>query len=172
MFPNICSTYARMHCSIIKQHDCRSVVDGKRTNDNIRSFLCFFHGNKVESPTSIVLLGSNRNRVGSTGRGRCSCSGLISMSARIGASVGIMSLFTTVEAPTISLWQVLGSLGPLNILTSISRSLEFVGVRNHLTLQGRKSMSSGLQPRLELRLSRMEHRSSGRCSNTWSGVTA
>jgi hypothetical protein len=25
----------------------------------------------VDSPTSVVLLGSNRNRVGSTGRGRC-----------------------------------------------------------------------------------------------------
>jgi hypothetical protein len=27
----------------------------------------------VDSPTNIVLLGSNKNRVGSTGRGRCSC---------------------------------------------------------------------------------------------------
>jgi hypothetical protein len=78
----------------------------------------------VDSLTCIVLLGSNRNRVGSTGMGRCSCScsGLISMSARIGASVGTVSLFTTVEAPMISLQQVLGSLGPLNILTSSSRS--------------------------------------------------
>jgi hypothetical protein len=32
----------------------------------------------------VVLLGSNRNRVGSTGRGRCSCSGLVTTSARIG----------------------------------------------------------------------------------------
>jgi hypothetical protein len=88
----------------------------------------------VDSLMSIVLLGSNQNRIGSTCRGRCSYSGLISMSARIGASVGIMSLFTTVEAPTISLRQVLGSLGPLNILTSSSRRLEFVGALNHLTL--------------------------------------
>jgi hypothetical protein len=57
----------------------------------------------VDSRTNIVLLGGNRNRVGSTGGGRCSCSRLISTSARIGASVGIMSLFTTVEAPMISL---------------------------------------------------------------------
>jgi hypothetical protein len=49
------------------------------------------------------------------------------MSAWIGASVGIMSRFTIVEAPTISLWQVLSSLGPLNILTFSSRSLEIVG---------------------------------------------
>jgi hypothetical protein len=88
----------------------------------------------VDSLMSIVLLGSNQNRIGSTCRGRCSYSGLISTSAQIGASVGIMSLFTTVEAPTISLRQVLGSLGPLNILTSSSRRLEFVGALNHLTL--------------------------------------
>jgi hypothetical protein len=77
----------------------------------------------VDSYMSIVLLGGNQNRIGSMGRGRCSCSGLISTSAWIGASAGIISLFTTVEAPTISLWQVLGSLGPLNIMTSSSRSL-------------------------------------------------
>jgi hypothetical protein len=88
----------------------------------------------VDSLMSIVLLGSNQNRIGSMCRGRCSYSGLISTSAQIGASVGIMSLFTTVEAPTISLRQVLGSLGPLNILTSSSRRLEFVGALNHLTL--------------------------------------
>jgi hypothetical protein len=88
----------------------------------------------VDTPMNIVLLGGNRNRVGSTGRGRCSCSWLISMSVRIGASVGIMSLFTTVEAPMISLRQVFGSLGPLSILTSSSRSLEIVGALNHLAL--------------------------------------
>jgi hypothetical protein len=59
---------------------CRSVIDEKHTNDNIRSFLRFFHSHMIDSPTGIVLLGSNRNRVGSTGRGRCSCSGLIDMS--------------------------------------------------------------------------------------------
>jgi hypothetical protein len=57
----------------------------------------------VDSPTSIVLLGNNRNRVGSMGRGRCSCSSLISTSAWIGASVDIVSLFTTVEELMISL---------------------------------------------------------------------
>jgi hypothetical protein len=81
----------------------------------------------VDSPMCIVLLGSNRNRVGSMGRCRCSCSGLISTSARIGASVGIMSHFTIVEAHTISLRQVLGSLGPLNILTLSVSGLELLG---------------------------------------------
>jgi hypothetical protein len=58
----------------------------------------------IDSPMSIVLLGGNQNLIGSTGRGRCSCSGLISKSARIGASIGIMSLFTIVEASMIIVW--------------------------------------------------------------------
>jgi hypothetical protein len=81
----------------------------------------------IESPTGIVLLGSNRNRVGSMGRGRCSYSRLIDTSARIGASISIMSLFTTVIALTISLLWVLGSLGSLNTVIPSSKSLEVVG---------------------------------------------
>jgi hypothetical protein len=69
-----------MECSGIKQHNSRSVVDEKHTNGNIRSFLHFFHGHMIDSPTGIVVLGSNRNKVGSMGRGRCSCIGLINMS--------------------------------------------------------------------------------------------
>jgi hypothetical protein len=91
----------------------------------------------INTPTGVVLLGSNRNRVGSTGRSRCSYSRLIDMSAWIGASIGVTSLFTTVTAPTISLLRVLGSLGPLNTLIPNSRGLEVVGVLRHLTLQGR-----------------------------------
>jgi hypothetical protein len=34
--------------------------------------LRFFHSNIVDSPTSVVLLGSNRNRVGSMSWDRCS----------------------------------------------------------------------------------------------------
>jgi hypothetical protein len=68
----------------------------------------------IDSPTGVVLLDSNRNRVDSMGRGRCSYSRLIDTSAWIGASIGIMSLFTTVIAPTVSLLRVLGSLGSLN----------------------------------------------------------
>jgi hypothetical protein len=89
----------------------------------------------VDTPVNIVLLGGNRNRVGSTGRGRCSYSRLISTSVRIGASVGVISLYTTVEAPTMNLRQVFGSLGPLNILTSSRRSLEIVGALIHLVLR-------------------------------------
>jgi hypothetical protein len=104
----------------------------------------------IDSPTCVVLLGSNRNRVGSMGRGRCSYSGLIGMSVRIGASVGVMSLFTTVVAPMISLLRAIGSLGPLNTLIPSSRSLEIIGVLNHLMLWGRESLSSCLRPWLKL----------------------
>jgi hypothetical protein len=146
MLPSICSRYERMRCSRIEQHYCRSVVDEKHTNDNIRSFLRFFHSHMIDSPMGVVLFGSNRNGVGSMGRGRCSYSRLTDTSVRIGASIGVMSLFTTTIVPTISLLWVLGSLGPLNILIPSSRSLEVVGALNHLTLRGRESLSSCLRP--------------------------
>jgi hypothetical protein len=151
MLPNICSRYERMRCSRIKRHNCRSVVDEKHTNDNIRSFLRFFHVHMINSPSGVVLLGSNRNRVGSMSKGRCSYTGLIDTSAQIGASIGVISLFTTIVASTISLMWVLGSLGPLNTLISSSRSLKIVGALNHLTLWGRESLSSCLWPWLKLR---------------------
>jgi hypothetical protein len=118
-----------------------------------------WHGH-MERATGVVLLGGNRNKVGSTGRGRCSYSRLFDMSAWIGASSGVMSLFTTVIAPTISLLWVLGSLGSLNTLIPSSRSLEVVGALNHLTLRDREPLSSCLRPWLKLRLNRTEHRSS------------
>jgi hypothetical protein len=160
MLPNICNRYERMRCSRIEQHYCRSVIDEKHTNDNIRSFLRFFHNHVIDSPTGVVLLGSNRNRVGSMGRGRSSYSRLADTSARIGASISIMSLFTTAIAPTVSLLRVLGCLGSLNTLIPSRRSLEVVVALNHLTLRGRESLSSCLWPWLKLRLSRTEHRSS------------
>jgi hypothetical protein len=100
----------------------------------------------IDSPTGIVLLGSNRNKVASMDRGRCSYCRLTDMSARIGASIGVILLFTTAIAPTVSLLRVLGSLGPLNTLIPSSRGLEVVGALNHLTLWGRESLSSCLRP--------------------------
>jgi hypothetical protein len=94
----------------------------------------------IDSPMGVVLLGNNRNKVGSTGRGRCSYSRLTDTSEWIGASIGIMSLFTIAIAPTVSLLWVLGSLG----LIPSSRCLEVVGVLNHLTLWGRESLSNSL----------------------------
>jgi hypothetical protein len=114
----------------------------------------------IDSPTGVVMLGSNRNRVGSTGRGRCRYSRLIDTSAQIGASNGVMSLFTTAIAPTVSLLWVLGSLGSLNTLIPSNKILEVVGALNHLTLWGRESLSSCLRPWQKLRLSRTEHVSS------------
>jgi hypothetical protein len=94
----------------------------------------------VDSSMSIVLPSSNRNRVGSTGRGRCSYSGLIQ--AEIGAPIGKMTFLSTSIALPFRMHWVLSSLGPLNILTSSSRNLEIVGVLNDLTLWSRESLSS------------------------------
>jgi hypothetical protein len=89
-----------MWCSRIKQHNCRSVIDEKQTNDNIRSFLGFLHSNMVDPPMSIILLGNNRNRVGSTGRLRSRDSCLRRAGTRIGALVGIVtSLSTSIALP-------------------------------------------------------------------------
>jgi hypothetical protein len=90
----------------------------------------------IDSHMGIILLSSNRNIVGSTGRGRCSYSRLIDTSAWIGASIGVMSLFTTVIAPTVSLLRVLGSLGSLNTLIPSSRTLEVVGGAESLDTVG------------------------------------
>jgi hypothetical protein len=91
MLPNICSGYERMRCSRIKQHNYRSVIDKKHTDDNIWSFLCFLHSNMVDPPTSIILLGSNRNNIGSTGRRRCKDNYLRRAGAWIGALVDIVT---------------------------------------------------------------------------------
>jgi hypothetical protein len=77
------------------------------------------------------------------------------MGAQIGASIGVMSLFTTAIAPMVSLLRVLGSLGSLNTLIPNSMSVEVVGALNHLTLRGRESLSSCLRPWQKLWLSRM-----------------
>jgi hypothetical protein len=89
----------------------------------------------VDSPMSIVLPSSNRNKVGSTGRGRCSCSGMIRARAWIGAPIGKMTfLSTSIELP-FSLHWVSRSLGPLNILISSNKGLEIVWALNLLTLR-------------------------------------
>jgi hypothetical protein len=122
----------------------RTALLQKCRGDNIRSFLRFLHSHMIDSQTGVVLLGSNRNRVGSTGMGRCSCSRMTDTSEWTGASIHVISLFTIDIAPTVSLLQVLGSLGSLNILIPSSWSLEVAGALNHLTLWGRESLSSCL----------------------------
>jgi hypothetical protein len=49
----------------------------------------------VDSPMNIVLPGSNRNRVGTLGRGRCSCSRMIREWAWIRSSIGKMTFLST-----------------------------------------------------------------------------
>jgi hypothetical protein len=142
MLPNICSRYERMQCSRIKYHNCRSVIDGKHTNDNVWSFLGFLHINMVDPPSSIVLLCINRNRVGSMDRCRGRHSYLRRAGTWIGSLVGIVTSFTTSIALLFSRCWVLSSLGPLNILITSSRGLEIVGVLNHLALRSRESLSN------------------------------
>jgi hypothetical protein len=96
------------------------------------SFLGFLHNNMVDSPMSIVLLGSDRNSIGSVGRGRCKL--LKRVNARIGALVGKMTSLTTGITLLFSQRWILSSPGPLNILISSSRDLEIAGALNHLTL--------------------------------------
>jgi hypothetical protein len=47
-----------------------------------------------------------------------------------------MSLFTTAKAPTVSLLQVLGSLGPLNTLIPSGSGLKVVGGAESLDAAG------------------------------------
>jgi hypothetical protein len=95
----------------------------------------------VDSPTCIVLLGSNRNRIGFMGRCQCRHNYLRRAGVWIGALVGIVTSFTTSIALPIDQRKVLGSLGPLNTLIPSSKSLEIVGVLNGLTLWSRKPFS-------------------------------
>jgi hypothetical protein len=96
----------------------------------------------VDCPMCIVLLGNNRNRVGSTCRSRCRHSYLRRVGTRIGALVGIVTSFTTSIALPFSRCWVLSILGPLNILISSNMNLEIVGVLNHLALHSIESLSS------------------------------
>jgi hypothetical protein len=160
MLLNICSGYERARCSRIKWHNCRNVVDEKHTSDNIWSFLGFLHSNMVDSPRSIVLLGSNRNIFGSTSRcrGRYNC--LRRAGVWIGALVGkVTSLLTSIALPFTLQW-VLSNLSPLNTLIPSSRGLKIIGALDYLTLWGRKSLFSCLRLCLELQLSKTEYRSS------------
>jgi hypothetical protein len=100
MLLNICSGYERMRCSRIKQHNCRSVVDEKHTNDHVWCFLGFLHCDMIDLPVDVVLLGSNRYRISSTGRRRGGHSRLRRVGAWIGALVGkVTSLPTSIALP-------------------------------------------------------------------------
>jgi hypothetical protein len=94
MLLNICSKYERVRCSRIKHHNCRSVLDEKRTNDYVWSFL---YCDMIDLPVNIVLPSSNRNRISSMGRRRGGHRCLRRAVAWIGALVGkVNSLPTSV----------------------------------------------------------------------------
>jgi hypothetical protein len=144
MLPNICSRYEEYDAS-----ESNSATAEASLTENIP--MTTLGASWASSTatwltlTSIVLLGSNRNRVGSTCR--CSCLGT---SAWVGALIGKMTLLATGIALSFRLHWVLSAIGPLNILIPSSRSLEIVGALNNLTLRGREPLSSWQRPRLKL----------------------
>jgi hypothetical protein len=81
---------------------------------------------------------------------------------RIGArSSNVTSLFTIVAFPlSWSLCCILSGVKPLHVLNSRVGSLKVVGQRDHLVLQGRKSLSRWLRHLLKTLLHRVENRSS------------
>jgi hypothetical protein len=103
MLLNICSGYERMRCSRIKQHNCRSVVDEKRTNDHVWSFLGFLHYDVIDLSVDIVLSSSNRNQISPTGRCRGGHNCLRRVVALAGVLVGKVTFLPTSEAPLFTL---------------------------------------------------------------------
>jgi hypothetical protein len=103
MLLNICSGYERMRCSRIKQHNCRSVVDKKCTNDYVWSFMGFLHCEVIDLSTNIVLPSSNRNRISPMGRRMGGHSCLRRVVALTGALVSIVTFLPTSEAHPFTL---------------------------------------------------------------------
>jgi hypothetical protein len=81
---------------------------------------------------------------------------------RIGArSSNVTSLFTIVAFPlSWSLCCIMSGVKPLHVLNSRVGCLKVVGQRDHLVLQGRKSLSRWLRHLLKTLLHRVENRSS------------
>jgi hypothetical protein len=104
MLLNICSKYERMRSSKIKQRNYRNVVDGKRTNDHVRSFLGFLNCDMIDLSTNIVLPSSNRNRVRPTGRCRGGRDCQRRVAARVGVLVDKVTFLPTSEALLFPLW--------------------------------------------------------------------
>jgi hypothetical protein len=103
MLLNACSGYEIMRCSKIKQHNCRSVIDEKRTNDHIWSFLGFLHCDVINLLVNIVLSRSNRGRISPMGRRRGGHDCLRRVVAWIGALVGKVTFLPTSVAPLFTL---------------------------------------------------------------------
>jgi hypothetical protein len=149
MFLIICSRYERLQCSRIKQHNCRKVIDGKHTNDHVRSFLGFLNRDMIDLAANIVLPSRNRNRICPIGRCRGGRSCQRRVAAQVGALVGKVAFLPTSKTPTFSRQWVLSGLSPLNILVPSNRSLGGARARHHLALRSRISLSRYLWPWLE-----------------------
>jgi hypothetical protein len=87
-----------MRCSRIKQHNCRNVIDGKRTNDHVWSFLGFLHCDMIDLSANIVLPSSDMNRIRPMGRCRGGHSCLRRVAAWVRALVGKVTFLPTSEA--------------------------------------------------------------------------
>jgi hypothetical protein len=161
-----------MRCSRIKQHNCRKVVDGKRTNDHVRSFLGFLNYDMIDLSVNVVLPSSNRNRICPTGRCRSGRSCRRRAAARIGTLVGKVTFLPTSKTLPFPWQWVLSSMSPLNILIPSNRSLGSARAWHRLALRSRISLPRYLRHWLEQWLSRTEHRSSGGRSDTWPRATA
>jgi hypothetical protein len=92
-----------MQCSRIKQHNCRSVIDEKCTNDHVWSFLGFLHCDVIDLSTNIVLSSNNRNRISPTGRCKGGHDCLRRVVALTGALVGKVTFLATSVAPLFTL---------------------------------------------------------------------
>jgi hypothetical protein len=99
MLLNIYSRYERMRCSRIKQHNCREVIDGKCTDDHVRSFLGFLNYDMIDLSVNEVLPRSNRNIICPTGRRRSGCSCRRRTIAWIGTLVGKVTFLPASETP-------------------------------------------------------------------------
>jgi hypothetical protein len=92
-----------MRCSRIKQHNCRSVIDKKHTNDHVWSFLGFLHCDVIDLSINIVLSSSNRNKISPMGRRRGGHGCLRRVVALTGALVGKVTFRPTSVAPPFTL---------------------------------------------------------------------
>jgi hypothetical protein len=149
MLLNICSRYERMRCPRIKQHNCREVVDGKCTDDHVRSFLGFLNYNMIDLSTNIVLPNSNRNRICPMGRCRSGRSCRRRAATWIGTLVGKVTFLPTRKTLPFPRQWVLSSMSPLNILIPSNRSLGSAGAWHRLALRSRISLPRYLPPWLE-----------------------
>jgi hypothetical protein len=126
----------------------------------------------IDLSMNVVLPSSNRNRICPTGRCKSGCSCRRRAATRIGTLVGKVTFLPTNKTHPFPRQWVLSSMSPLNILIPSNRCLGSAGAWLCLALQNRISLPASMRPWLEQQLSRMEHRSSGGRSDTWSGHTA